>query len=399
MAYKQPKNTPIHNDGASEPITAIIGAAKLIKMGVVAAKAAKAAKAVKIAATAAKAAKAAKAGKALTTAAKISKTAKAGKLAAKSAKLGKAGKTGRAARVLKRSANATNKAQAIGEKATSKALDAGKKMEGKLMKQVDRQMGRSLKSGEKELAKAAKSKATPIKDMIGKAKDGINKGFDKAADITGKDAGDLKAKAGEMAINQTSNLIQKQQAKNESSGVEQEINPQLGVTDSTPEEEQPKSFPAQDRQSSYSNPSGASYASEDKSNKGFASEATSNKRAPQTNFVKMMHNLQNNKGSNLNIGGVSVNPGSVGLIGKFLVDSGIDAVKRRKAVNAVKKERKSLSRMNAMKPISGSKLSAQVKANTDKMSGIAQNIEIDPTQKSPTTSGSLNLGKQVKLKK
>ena len=45
MAYKQPKNTPIHNHGASEPITAIIGAAKLIKMGVVAAKAAKAAKA------------------------------------------------------------------------------------------------------------------------------------------------------------------------------------------------------------------------------------------------------------------------------------------------------------------------------------------------------------------
>ena len=266
-------------------------------------------------------------------------------------------------------------------------------------------------AGQKSVAKAQKlakfsSKHEKLgkaiektKSLHGKAQRISDSGFDKLSEITGQDSGDLKAKAGEMAINKAVDIKENIKAKNESSGVEQEINPQLGVTDSTPEEEQPQSFPAQDRQSSYSNPSGASYASEDKSNKGFASEATSNKRAPKTNFVKMMHNLQNNQGSNLNIGGVSVNPGSVGLIGKFLIDSGIDAVKRRKAINAVKKERKSLSQINANKPISDSKLSAQVKANTDKMSRIAQNIKIDPTQKSPTTSGSLNLGKQVKLKK
>ena len=391
MAYKQPKNTPIHNDGASEPITAIIGAAKLIKMGIVAAKAAKAAKAVKIAATAAKAAKAAKAGKVAMTAAKFAKGAKATKAVSTTAKATKTASTTAKATTkgaVKLTQNTMPQIQKLGQ--------AGQKSVAKAQKLA------KFSSKHQKLGKAiekTKSVAGKVKGRAEAVQGKIDKGFDKAAEMTGKDAGDLKAKAGEMAINKASEIEGNIKAKNESSGVEQEINPQLGVTDSTPEEEQPKSFPAQDRQSSYSNPSGASYASEDKSNKGFASEATSNKRAPQTNFVKMMHNLQNNKGSNLNIGGVSVNPGSVGLIGKFLVDSGIDAVKRRKAVNAVKKERKSLSRMNAMKPISGSKLSAQVKANTDKMSGIAQNIEIDPTQKSPTTSGSLNLGKQVKLKK
>ena len=391
MAYKQPKNTPIHNDGASEPITAIIGAAKLIKMGVVAAKAAKAAKAVKIAATAAKAAKAAKAGKVAMTAAKFAKGAKATKAVSTTAKATKTASTTAKATTkgaVKLTQNTMPQIQKLGQ--------AGQKSVAKAQKLA------KFSSKHQKLGKAiekTKSVAGKVKGRAEAVQGKIDKGFDKAAEMTGKDAGDLKAKAGEMAINKASEIEGNIKAKNESSGVEQEINPQLGVTDSTPEEEQPQSFPAQDRQSSYSNPSGASYASEDKSNTGFSSEATSNKRAPKTNFVKMMHNLQNNQGSNLNIGGVSVNPGSVGLIGKFLVDSGIDAVKRRKAINAVKKERKSLSRMNAMKPISGSKLSAQVKANTDKMSGIAQNIEIDPTQKSPTTSGSLNLGKQVKLKK
>jgi hypothetical protein len=394
MAYKQPKNTPIHNHGASEPISAIIGAAKLIKMGVVAAKAAKAAKAVKIAATAAKAAKA---GKAAATAAKAAKAAKVAKAGLKAGKFAKAGKAASTA--------------AKGTKAATTTAKATTKGAVKLTQQTMPKLQKLGEAGQKSVAKAQKlakfsSKHEKLgkaiektKSLHGKAQRISDSGFDKLSEITGQDSGDLKAKAGEMAINKAVDIKENIKAKNESSGVEQEINPQLGVTDSTPEEEQPQSFPAQDRQSSYSNPSGASYASEDKSNKGFASEATSNKRAPKTNFVKMMHNLQNNQGSNLNIGGVSVNPGSVGLIGKFLIDSGIDAVKRRKAINAVKKERKSLSQINANKPISDSKLSAQVKANTDKMSRIAQNIKIDPTQKSPTTSGSLNLGKQVKLKK
>lgn len=387
MAYKQPKNTPLHNDGASA-VGAIIGAAKLIKMGIVAAKAAKAAKAVKIAATAAKAAKAAKAGKAAMTAAKFAKAGKAASTTAKATKTAATTAKATTKGAVKLTQNTMPQIQKLGQ--------AGQKSVAKAQKLA------KFSSKHQKLGKAiekTKSVAGKVKGRAEAVQGKIDKGFDKAAEMTGKDAGDLKARAGEMAINKASEVEGNIKAKNESSGVEQEINPQLGVTDSTPEEEQPQSFPAQDRQSSYSNPSGASYASEDKSNKGFSSEAASNKRAPKTNFVKMMHNLQNNQGSNLNIGGVSVNPGSVGLIGKFLVDSGIDAVKRRKAINAVKKERKSLSQINTNKPISGSKLSAQVKANTDKMSGIAQNIKIDPTQKSPTTSGSLNLGKQVKLKK
>lgn len=347
MAYKQPKNTPLHNDGASAVgLIAGIGAgiAKL-------ATAAKAAKVAKLAATGIKAAKAAKAAKIAATAAKAGKTAKAAKLAAKSAKLAKAGKAAKATKAMAKSTKITGKVTNIGNKASQKVLSkglkatekAGKiqgKMDTKLINQVNKQMGKSLKSGENELAKIAKTKAkadgtySPIKDAVGKAKDGINKGFDKASDITGQDASDLKAKALQGGINQTSNLIQKQKAKNESSGIEQEINPQLGIQDSTPEEEQPRSFPSQDRQSSYSNPSGASYK--------MRSEADSNKRAPKTNFVKLMHNLQNNKGTNVNIGGVSVNPGSVGLLGKFLVDSGVDAVKKVKELKSIKRERENL---------------------------------------------------------
>lgn len=89
MAYKQPKNTPMHNDGASEPITAaILGALKLGKVIAGAVKGAKAvgtaAKGAKAAATAAKGAKAAKAA---STAAKGAKTATTSlKMAPKGAK-------------------------------------------------------------------------------------------------------------------------------------------------------------------------------------------------------------------------------------------------------------------------------------------------------------------------
>ena len=95
MPYKQPKNTPMHNDGASEPITAgILAALKIGKIAAVGIKAAKAAKLAKLGAAgikAAKGAKALKAGKAAATAGKAAKgarlTAKAGKLSAKAGKL------------------------------------------------------------------------------------------------------------------------------------------------------------------------------------------------------------------------------------------------------------------------------------------------------------------------
>jgi len=343
MAYKQPKNTPIHNDGASAVgIIAGIGAgiAKL-------ATAAKAAKVAKLAATAAKAAKAAKAGKTVATAAKAAKTAKAAKLAAKSTKLAKAGKTGKAARVLKRSGKVADKAKAIGEKATNKALNAGKKMEGKLMKQVDRQMGRSLKSGEKELAKAAKSQAkadgtySPIKDAIGKAKDGINKGFDKASDITGQSADDLKAKALQLGINQTSNLVQKQKAKNQSSLTKEDFHQSLGVTEEEPQIVQ-QSYQPEDKSSSYSNPTGASMVNK-KSNttvpKGYLSSPPENQKAPSTNYQRFFQNLANNS-VNANIGGVKVNVGHLGLIAGHLIGKGVDAVKTKKRLNGIKKQDK-----------------------------------------------------------
>ena len=323
MAYKQPKNTPIHNDGASEPITAIIGAAKLIKMGVVAAKAAKAAKVAKVAATAAKAAKAAKAGKTLTTAAKVSKTAKAGKLAAKSAKLGKAGKTGRAANVLKRSGKAADKAKAIGEKATNKALNAGKKMEGKLMKQVNRQMGKSLEPSK-------------LNNAVSKTKDSVNKGFDKAAELTGQDAGDLKSKAGEIGINKATEIEGNIKTKNNSSLTAEDFTQPLGLTQNETEPLDPR-YEAKDQPSSYSNPTGASMKGD--MPKGYKSSVSDNFKTPKTNYQRFFQNLANNS-VNANIGGVKVNVGHVGLIAGHLIGKGVDAVKTKKRLNGIKKQNK-----------------------------------------------------------
>ena len=329
MPYKQPKNTPIHNDGASEVVTAVIGAAKLIKMGVVAAKAAKAAKVAKVAATAAKAAKAAKAGKTLTTAAKVSKTAKAGKLAAKSAKLGKAGKTGRAANVLKRSGKAANKAKAIGEKATNKALNAGKKMEGKLMKQVNRQMGKSLEPSK-------------LSNAVSKTKDSVNKGFDKAAELTGQDAGDLKSKAGEIGINKATEIEGNIKAKNNSSLTAEDFTQPLGLTQNETEPLDPR-YESKDQPSSYSNPTGASMKGNTNKKgdmpKGYQSSVSDNFKTPKTNYQRFFQNLANNS-VNANIGGVKVNVGHIGLIAGHLIGKGVDAVKAKKRLNGIKKQNK-----------------------------------------------------------
>ena len=45
----------------------------------------------------------------------------------------------------------------------------------------------------------------------------IDKGFDKAAEITGQDVGDLKQRAGEVGINKATEIQDKLKAKNQSS--------------------------------------------------------------------------------------------------------------------------------------------------------------------------------------
>ncbi|ASF00158.1 hypothetical protein [uncultured virus] len=358
MPYKQPKNTPLHNDGASA-VGAILGATKGIVMGI---KALKVAKAAKVAATAAKAAKA---GKAAATAAKAVKAAKAAKLAAKSAKLAKAGKTAKAARVMGRSTKVASKATQAGQKAASKAVEAGKKMESKLMRQVDRQMGKSLKpfeksvkAGEKAASKTAKAgeraanktakqasrmaegKAPTlkegVKDVYYQAKNKISQGVEKFSDATGKDYGEvmdnLKSKAVQTGINQASNIVEKQKAKNQSSITAEDFAQPLGET----EESAPQPYPKQDQPSSYSNPSGASM----KSNmpKGYQSSSADNFKTPKTDYQRFFQNLANNS-VNANIGGVKVNVGHVGLIAGHLVGKGVDAVKAKKRLNSLKKEK------------------------------------------------------------
>ena len=392
MAYKQPKNTPIHNDGASEPITAaVIGGIKLAKMAIVAAKAAKAAKVVKIAATAAKGAKAAKVGKVAMTAGKFAKGAKATKAVSTTAKATKTAATTAKATTkgaVKLTQNTMPQIQKLGQ--------AGQKSVAKAQKFA------KFSSKHQKLGKAiekTKSFAGKVKGKAEAVQGKIDKGFDKAAELTGQDAGDLKSRAGEMAINKASEIEGNIKAKNNSSLTAEDFTQPLGLTQNETEPLDPR-YEAKDQPSSYSNPTGASMVNKSKTTvpQGYLSSPPENQKTPKTNYQRFFQNLANNS-VNANIGGVKVNVGHLGLIAGHLIGKGVDAVKTRKALNAVKKERKSLNRMNAMKPISGSKLSARVKANTDKMSGIAQNIEIDPTQKSPTTSGSLNLGKQVKLKK
>ena len=159
---------------------------------------------------------------------------------------------------------------------------------------------------------------------------------------------------------------------------------------------------------SYTNPSGVSMskkygASSTKIQQGTA--ASGNVPATMTNMTSgtaldpsnirkqtSVHKFLNNFEANANVGGINIPLGPLTRLTHALATTKIDAVKKERY-------KKRLAEIEKSKPISGRKLSAQVEANTDKMSKIAKNIKIDTKQKAPITSGSLNLGKQLKLKK
>tara|TARA_R110000737_G_scaffold118688_1_gene151150 strand:+ start:56 stop:1144 length:1089 start_codon:yes stop_codon:yes gene_type:complete len=325
MPYKQPKNTPIHNDGASEVVTAIIGAAKLVKMGIVAAKAAKAAKVAKVAATAVKAAKAAKVGKAAMTAGKF---AKAGKVASTTAKAGKTAATTAKATTkgaIKLTQNTMPKLQKLGQ--------AGQKSVAKAQKLA------KFSSKHQKLGKAiekTKSFAGKVKGKADVVQGKIDKGFDKAAEITGKDAGDLKSKAGEIGINKATEIEGNIKAKNNSSLTAEDFTQPLGLTQNETEPLDPR-YEAKDQPSSYSNPTGASMKGD--MPKGYKSSVSDNFKTPKTNYQRFFQNLANNS-VNANIGGVKVNVGHVGLIAGHLIGKGVDAVKTKKRLNGIKKQNK-----------------------------------------------------------
>ena len=191
MAYKQPyKNVNSNNDGASEPITALIlGAAKLGKVIAGAVKAGK---------VAAAGAKAAKAGKLATKAAKLAKSGKsvkASKVLAKSQKVAAKGKT-----KLTKAANWSERAKKAGNFADK--IEAGTTKAQKAVTSV------------KDKAKGSKIGAK-VSDKVDKFKDGYDKVAGKIADKTGFDKQNIKdfgaekgreilAKGGETVMNKLS---------------------------------------------------------------------------------------------------------------------------------------------------------------------------------------------------
>lgn len=134
MAYKQPKNTPMHNDGASEPISAILGAIKLGKVIAGAVKAAKGAKAV------------AKAGKVV---------GKAGKAAKQTKEMAKAGRA---------AAKAARKGMSFGEKAKNLGMQA----ENVARKGVDK-VAKATGQTFEETAQAAKEKGMDLANRAASA--------------------------------------------------------------------------------------------------------------------------------------------------------------------------------------------------------------------------------------
>ena len=169
MPYKQPKNTPMHNDGASEPITAgILAALKIGKIAAVGIKAAKAAKLAKLGAAGIKAAKGAKGIKAGMTTLKASKALKAGKAATT------AGKAAKGARLTAKAGKLSAKAGKLTAKNAAKVAKGPSKI-GKL--------------------------ASKVGDKAKGVKDKVDKGFEKLESATGGQLGnaeELKQKAGDQ---------------------------------------------------------------------------------------------------------------------------------------------------------------------------------------------------------
>ena len=120
----------------------------------------------------------------------------------------------------------------------------------------------------------------------------------------------------------------------------------------------------------------------------FSSLSSNNVKAPveRTAGQKGMDFLKGFN-ANVNVGGFNLNIGQVASVASNLGKSASNKVKARKTLNKYRSdyENQKQSAARAKEEVANKK--------------IMQNIKIDPTQKSSTTSGSLNLGKQVKLKK
>jgi len=327
MAYKQPKNTPMHNDGASEPITAaVLGALKVGKLIAGAVKGAKAAKA------ASAAAKLAKAGKA--TAKGVQTTVKGSKLAAKAAKLEKAGKTAKAAKKGVKAADETKKAANIMKegKRAQEAIDKGK--EAQRAFKTSKQVGKETKRA----ADYAKGK-THLKDKLFDAKmqveNKFNQGADKVSKITGKDFQTVKDagvgkieegidRAGTAGIGAIKESSQSADVDNLMQDTQQEL---------------PNS-------SSYTNPMGPS-------NNGKGVKPSGNNPGIKTNsktFSSLNEsNIRSNKTSwidrysaPINLGGIQVDAGSLLRAGRVGTNMVKDKIARSKMMKEIKQRHKNL---------------------------------------------------------
>ena len=372
------KKTSNNNYGASEPVSAIAGL-------LAGAKAIGAKVAAKIGAKVAAKAAAKAAGKAgAKTIAKGSTKAlsKAAKTATKEAtKLGK---------------TATKEATKLGRQATKKAAKEGRKAGFETAKQ--------------------------------KARVAISKGNDKLANLTGNSPGEmtdiLKQKASQGAISAGGKIAAKAQGANDQA--ETDPSSYISAENTATQNGDPA-------MSSYSNPTGPSAYFNPKvgpsMRKGLkydnfgasvpvkgVSQTTSGKLKSNQpifsslntkNIVKDGASLSSNnvkapvertagqkgmdflKGfnANVNVGGFNLNIGQVASVASNLGKSASNKVKARKTLNKYRSdyENQKQSAARAKEEVANKK--------------IMQNIKIDPTQKSSTTSGSLNLGKQVKLKK
>jgi hypothetical protein len=352
MAYKQPKNTPMHNDGASEPITAaVLGALKVGKLIAGAVKGAKAAKA------ASAAAKLVKAGK--VTAQGVQTTVKGSKLATKVAKLNKAGKTAKAAKKGIKAAEETKKAANIMKegKRAQEAINKGK--EAQRAFKTSKQIGKEAKRA----TDYAKGKIH-LKDKLFDAKMQIqnkfNQGADKVSKITGKDFQTVK----DAGIGKIQEGVDRAgtagiDAIKESS---QPANVDNLMQDT--EETLPNS-------SSYTNPMGPS-------NNGKGVKPSGNnpgiKNASSTNTFSSLDksNIKPNKTSwidtysaPISIGGIQVDAGSLLRAGRLGTVMAKDKIARSKMMKEIKQRNINLK---------------QSKANADKaafMKKMAQDIKLE----------------------
>ena len=343
MPYKQPKNTPIHREhGASiEPVTAILGA---IKLGKVIAGAIKGAKVAKVAATGVKAAKAAKTGKIALKAAKAAKAIKA-------SKVGKA--VGKAKKGV----------QAVSKKV--KSSDIGKKV---------------------------KSGIEKGKGKVDKAKESVNKGFDKAEELTGGKLGnadELKDKVATSAEGKANQAA--------SAGIESAT----GTYDSSKFVKEP-SQPKGEKDSagnSYSNPQGPSMkrqvgtsssgnipqtVTNPKKNNSLDPDNIDQSIAAKAGVPRFIRNLD----APVSIKGFNVNIGDIARLGHALTSTRMDAVKKERRIKKLEEQKQNLPT---------SKLSAQVDVSNKKMSALAKNM--NPKQLNIKTAKTSPIPKSKQVKK